>query len=301
MIHAQTQRLTSVIKFGIGFLLVAFIVPVFAFELPAKPIGYVSDFAGILSEQTKTDLETKLSAIDPQVTEVAVVTVKTLEGRSIEEFANTLFRYWGIGQKDTNNGVLFLIAPTERTMRIEVGYGMEGTLTDVQTFRIQEDIVKPYFKIGDYDTGIVNGTDAIISIIDGTDRAPKSTQTSFDQLSRYMNTGSITLLIFVAIMTLRLIGILAPTKSWWLGGLMFGIFGSIFVVYVSTFSMIVSVLIVIGSIFIGFLFDFIVSRFFANSGNKFGGIFGGGRGGGGGGFGGFGGGSSGGGGSSSSW
>ena len=94
-----------------------------------------------------------------------VATVKSLQGTSIEDFANQLFRHWQLGQKDKNNGVLFLVAPNERKVRIEVGYGLEGHLTDAASRLVIENIVLPHFRTGDFAGGVTSGTRSIVTIL----------------------------------------------------------------------------------------------------------------------------------------
>src|SRR5690348_9508325 len=97
----------------------------------SKPQGYVSDFAHVLSSDTRQALEAKLSNFERATTnEIAVVTVPSLEGDTEEDYAVRLFKEWGIGKKGKDNGVLILIAPHERRARIEVGYGLEEVLPD---------------------------------------------------------------------------------------------------------------------------------------------------------------------------
>ena len=95
------------------------------------PIGRINDFAAILDDATERQLDVILEALENQTTaEVAVATVVSLEGLSLDEYANTLFNQWGVGQKGKDNGVLVVVVPHQRAMRIEVGYGLEGVLPD---------------------------------------------------------------------------------------------------------------------------------------------------------------------------
>ncbi|HAJ78651.1 MAG TPA: hypothetical protein DCO75_02670 [Fibrobacteres bacterium] len=124
--------------------------------LDQKPSGAVNDFAGILSTEAGNSLSL-LSENLFKKTNVAlvIVTVKDLEGRSIEETANLLFSKWGIGAKGKDEGILVLLAPVEREIRIETGYGAEGYLTDVQAKRIIRDIASPFFANKQWDKGLV--------------------------------------------------------------------------------------------------------------------------------------------------
>jgi len=123
---------------------------------PPKPTTniYVQDFADILTPETEAKLLATGRELDQKTTaQLAVVTVNSLEGMTIEDYAIGLLRSWGIGNKEKNNGVLLLIAPTESQARIEVGYGLEGALPDGKTGRIQDDYMLPKFQAGDFNRG----------------------------------------------------------------------------------------------------------------------------------------------------
>lgn len=151
-------------------LLVIILVPVVhAADLQfPKLSGRVVDEAGLLDDSSKAALETKLAEYENGTTnQVVIVTLKSLQGREIEEYGYQLGRHWGIGQKDKNNGVLFIVAPNERAVRIEVGYGLEGILTDANSSLIINQIVLPQFKQQNYQQGILDGTNAILSVLGG--------------------------------------------------------------------------------------------------------------------------------------
>lgn len=133
---------------------------------PADPTKRVHDFAQTLSLGTRASLENELQAIEQETTaQVAVVTVSSLDGETVEAYANSLFNAWGIGQHGVNNGALFLISPSERRTRIEVGYGLEPLLTDGLCGEILDVFVIPHFKASNYEEGIVDGTREIIRIL----------------------------------------------------------------------------------------------------------------------------------------
>jgi uncharacterized protein len=128
--------------------------------------GRVVDAAHILSPVTKANLETKLADLERRSTiQLVVATVPSLGGQEIEPYANDLFRFWKLGQADKNNGVLFLIAPKEHRLRIEVGYGLEGTLTDAISKIIIANAAAPRFKTGDFDGGVTRAVDDIITTL----------------------------------------------------------------------------------------------------------------------------------------
>ena len=130
--------------------------------------GRVVDDAGILDAATRTALTQKLADIEAKTTDqIVVVTLKSLQGTSIEDFGVELARRWKIGQKDKNNGVLLIVVPSERKVRIEVGYGLEGTLTDAISRLIIANGIVPRFRAGDFPGGIARGVDDIISVLTG--------------------------------------------------------------------------------------------------------------------------------------
>jgi len=154
--------------FGIAFatLLISLFVALPAFAAPTFPplTGRVVDDAHVLSAQTQADLTAKLADLEAKTgRQVVVVTLPDLQGDEIEDYGYQLGRAWGIGQKGQNNGALFIVVPSEHKVRIEVGYGLEPILTDALSSVILQTQVLPKFRAGDFDGGVVAGTDAIIS------------------------------------------------------------------------------------------------------------------------------------------
>lgn len=136
-----------------------------AFDFPALT-GRVVDQAGVIPASTRDAIEAKLAELeDKSGIQLVVATVKSLQGSDIETFANQLFRAWKLGEAKKNNGVLLLVAPAERKVRIEVGYGLEGTLTDALSQVIIASAIVPRFKANDYPGGIERGVDGIISVL----------------------------------------------------------------------------------------------------------------------------------------
>src|SRR5690606_7879124 len=120
--------------------------------------GYVNDFENILNNDEA--LEAKLTQLEKDTTaEVVVVTVPDFQGSYLEEYAVKLFEEWKIGKEDVDNGLLILVSANERKSRIEVGYGLEGTLPDALTGRIQDEYMIPSFTQGDYSGGVEKGVD----------------------------------------------------------------------------------------------------------------------------------------------
>ncbi|HWF76100.1 MAG TPA: TPM domain-containing protein, partial [Caulobacteraceae bacterium] len=125
--------------------------------------GRVVDDAHVLSAQTVTDLTAKLADLETKTgRQVVVVTLPDLQGDDIEDYGYQLGRAWGIGQKGQNNGVLFIVVPSEHKVRIEVGYGLEPVMTDAMSSLILQEQVLPKFRAGDVEGGVTAGANAII-------------------------------------------------------------------------------------------------------------------------------------------
>jgi uncharacterized protein len=136
-------------------------------QIPPVPTQsiYVQDYAGVLDSETKSRINSLGSKLAAKTkAQVVVLTVKSLEGAPIEDYALTVLRTWGIGDRELNNGVLMLVAVNDRQSRIEVGYGLEGALNDAKTGTIQDTYMVPYFGAGDYSKGIWNGYQALVSV-----------------------------------------------------------------------------------------------------------------------------------------
>jgi uncharacterized protein len=128
--------------------------------------GRVVDQANVISAAERERLTAKLADLEEKSgIQLVVATVSSLQGQDIEPFANELFRTWKLGEKTKNNGVLLLVAPNEHRVRIEVGYGLEGTLTDALSRIIIANAMAPRFKAGDFDGGVKNGVDDIITVL----------------------------------------------------------------------------------------------------------------------------------------
>ena len=148
---------------------------------PPALTGRVVDQAGILSPAVKAELETALAAHENNTTnQVVVVTLESLNGANIEEYSLELGRRWGIGQKGKDNGVLLVVAPNDKQIRIEVGYGLEGILTDALSGNITNYYIIPEFKKGDIQNGIKIGTQKIIALLEGDESAKKEVEAQAD-------------------------------------------------------------------------------------------------------------------------
>ena len=131
--------------------------------------GRVVDAAGVLSASTKSELDSILARHERETSnQLVVVTLKDLQGYAIDDYGYQLGRHWQIGQAGRDNGALLIVAPKERKVRIEVGYGLEGALTDAISHNIIQTVMLPRFRQGDYDAGVRAGVDAILAAIAGT-------------------------------------------------------------------------------------------------------------------------------------
>jgi uncharacterized protein len=306
----------------IALILLAWGGVLYAADVPARPIDIVSDFAEIIPADIESRLNERLDQERSVINaEIAVVTVPNLGDSDIETYATELYRQWGIGSRQTDRGALLLVSVEDRELRIEVGYGLEGDLTDAESGRIIQGVVVPEFSDGNYGAGIEKGALAMVDAVKvdtGTEDTPATSsedsaaQTNGEpSTSEHSGTLDVILNVLLPLLVFSvpvLGGIMAGTKSWWFGGLV----GTLIGIGIGTFllgSLIGGAVITFILAVIGFVIDFILSKFGGGKGKGgFGGWVpppGGGFGGGGfksgGGFGGFGGGSSGGGGASGRW
>jgi uncharacterized protein len=162
------RSFASLLAGGLGaWLTLVLALSALALDFPALS-GRVVDDAGILDAATRSALTQKLADLEAKTSDqLVVVTLKSLQGTSVEDFGVELGRHWQIGQKGKNNGVLLIVAPNERKVRIEVGYGLEGALTDAVSRLIIENAITPRFRAGDFPGGITRGVDDIISVLTG--------------------------------------------------------------------------------------------------------------------------------------
>ncbi|WP_110666657.1 TPM domain-containing protein [Salinicola halophilus] len=152
----------------VGLWLALFTVVAQAAPTFPELTGRVVDDAELLDAATESRLTDTLTAHEQATGEqVVVVTLPDLQGEPIEDYGYQLGRAWGIGQEGEDNGALLIVAVDERAVRIEVGYGLEGRLTDAQSSLIINQIITPAFREGDFAEGIVDGTDAIVQVLGG--------------------------------------------------------------------------------------------------------------------------------------
>jgi uncharacterized protein len=164
-------------RLGVGLLIVACILGMgsLALALDVPPYkGYVNDYADMISPQEEMKLERALQSFElTDSTQVAILTIPSLEGDSLEDFSIRTVDQWKVGQKGKDNGVLLLVAKNDRKIRIEVGRGLEPVLTDLLSGRIIDGVISPYFKTGKFDQGIEAGVAAIVQATRGEFKADR--------------------------------------------------------------------------------------------------------------------------------
>ena len=194
--------------------------------------GRVVDDAGILDPASRGAITAQLKAHEDKTgDQIAVLTVPTIGDESIEDYALRVFQAWQLGQKGKDNGVLLVIAPKDRRLRIEVGYGLEGTLTDAASSRIIRDVITPAFRAGNLDKGVRDGVNAIVGTLEGSTAAasladtPARRATSdhgipmrFDdpQLPSWPLRILLGCFVFGVIGVFTLVGIVTPGAGWFL-------------------------------------------------------------------------------------
>jgi uncharacterized protein len=170
-------------------------LPLRALEVP-QLASHVNDYAGMISKENAAELEKELTRFEQtDSTQIVILTIPSLEGEDLEGFSIKVAEAWKIGQKGVDNGAILLVVKNDRKVRIEVGRGLEGKLTDLVSGRIIRDRIIPAFKAGDYDTGVKDGVRGIIEVVRGEYKAP-------EQTSRTKRAGVppiLTLLIFLFI------------------------------------------------------------------------------------------------------
>ncbi len=162
------RRCTAALPTSVALAIVVALVAIaHALTFPALT-GRIVDEANILDAATRQTITDKMAAVEAKSgDQIVVVTLKSLQGTSIEDYGYQLGRHWGIGEKSRNNGALLIVAPNERKVRIEVGYGLEGALTDAVTRLIIQNAILPRFRANDFAGGIVRGVDDIVQVVSG--------------------------------------------------------------------------------------------------------------------------------------
>ncbi len=180
-----------------------------------QPYALVNDFANLLSTENKQALENKLLAYnDSTTTQIYVITITSMGDYSIEDYALRLGRKWGIGQKDKNNGILILVSKNDRKVDIEVGYGLEGTVTDYDTKHIIDELMVPAFKQSNYYLGINEATDKLIGLMQGTYKAGENVSHDSIPIWAYFLIAFIIFFVLLPAIFSRNKGIRGGGSSW---------------------------------------------------------------------------------------
>jgi len=283
----------------ISFLLLAAGLTISAGKAAALTVpaykGYVNDYANMLSPAAEQKLERALQSFElTDSTQIAVLTIDSLEGDSLEDFSIRTVDQWKIGQKEKDNGVLFLIVENDRKLRIEVGRGLEGVLTDLMSGRIIDQIVTPLFKDGKFNAGVEAGLAAIIQTTRGEFKADQLPQRR-GRRGRGREPSPLLTYLFFGVMIISFLGRASKPLGVVAGALLLPL-----VAFMGLSS--IGFLALLLLLPIGAFGGLLLPLLFANSMTRRGGIYmGGGFGGSGGGFGGFGGGGFSGGGASGGW
>ena len=260
----------------------------FAKGMEVPPLtGRVNDYANMLSQATRQQLESVLSNFEKEEsTQLVILTITSLAGENLEEFSLKVAETWKIGQKGLDNGALLLIAKNDRKLRIEVGYGLEGSLTDLTAGRIIRDIITPAFRNGNFDQGVIAGISAMISAVRGEFKSLPQTSSGTRQTD---NTGG--LFVFLSFVFFSLGKILGKHRlaAAFLGAIIAPVIGLLFLGFVWSVLLLIPAGLVTGflaSLFFGSMHLSSGSWSSGGSGSSSSGGFSGGFSGGGGGFGG---------------
>lgn len=191
-----------------------------ALEVPVMN-GPVNDLAGILSSSEKSELFSYLEQVNDQTgVQVAVLTIPSLKGDSLEDFSMRVAEKWTLGQKGKDNGALLLVALSERSVRIDVGYGLEGELTDAKSGLIIRNVIVPYFKNGKYGAGIIAGTKNIVGIATGNAEIVSDSVKNAKRSSE--SGGGLAGIVFFIIFMILLSGGIGRRRGGLFWGLLFG-------------------------------------------------------------------------------
>ena len=171
MTTRKRSRWLSSALFALALLFAA--TPLMAAFPPVPALtGRVNDYAAMMSPQARQQIEEKLAALEAaDGTQIAVLTVPSLQGEPIEEFSIRVAEAWKLGDKKRDNGALLIVSKADRKVRIEVGYGLEGALTDLESGRIIRGVIQPAFKSGDFDAGFTGAADAMVAAVQGEFKA----------------------------------------------------------------------------------------------------------------------------------
>jgi uncharacterized protein len=219
------ERHRANLVFALVATLVLAIQSLVAETIPPKPTRYFNDYAGVVSPGVAERLNTQLAQFERDTSDQVVVAVyrKMNSDSSIDDYTQRVAQAWGVGQADRRNGVVLFVFIDDRKMFVQVGYGLEGALPDVTAFDITERHIKPKFRTGDYEGGLVTGVDLICKAIRGEYKGTGRTNAERQSASRGSPAG---LLVFLFIIIMILIAMRASRRR---GGYRYTGFGGPFV------------------------------------------------------------------------
>lgn len=199
-------------------LLLLLVAPAKATDVPALQ-GRVNDYAQVLGD-SEAGIDAKLTAHEQRTCEqIVVLTVRSLNGQDIESYANDVFAQWKLGKKGVDNGVLIVVAVDDHRIRIEVGYGLEGRLTDLASSRIIRERMRPRFAEGDYAGGVESGVDGVLGVLDGdataTSVAPDESPAPIIAREGFWKSGAGIFVVLVALFWLLFAWLASQGGSWW--------------------------------------------------------------------------------------
>jgi uncharacterized protein len=179
--------------------------------------GRVNDYAEMIDQVTEERIETKLGDFETATgAQVAVLTIESLEGDPLEDFSLRVVETWELGRQGVDDGLLLLVARDDRKMRIEVGYGLEGSLTDLESGRILNNILRPAFRSGEFAAGIEAGVDAIVGTLQGEEVIPQEAPTPVDtDISEGLGRLGIFLFFLFVVGTFAFVALFSEGCSGW--------------------------------------------------------------------------------------
>lgn len=228
--------------------------------IPPAPTGndYIVDNADVLTDQQENTLNQQLTDYEARTsTEIGILTVPSIENDYIENYSLNVARTWGIGQPGKNNGALLVVSVTDRKLRIEVGTGLEGDLTDSRAGQIIRNRITPKFKVGDYAAGIQSGIDGMMLAINAADDPQAASSRPSDETDL---SGLVVMAAYLFLALLSWFGaMLGRSKRWWPGGIIGGGMGSGMAALISPHMTTIVISGFILGVF-GLLFDYFVSK-----------------------------------------
>lgn len=255
-------KITSLLAMSVLGLNIAVSIAAYGLSIPSAPPldRPIIDQTGTFSSTQINDLSAQIkTGRSKKSYQIGVLMMPSLNGRDIESYSIEVARSWGIGEKGKNNGVLLLIAKNDHQLRIEVGSGLEGDLTDAESGRIIRNVITPKFKVDDFYGGVSAGLTSIQAQVEG--RADPSSKESAADIGQSIQ-DTVETWFFVIVGGFGVISwigsMLARSKSWWAGGTIGGVMG--FIIVAAAGWSLLNIFVTIVMIAIGLLFDWLVSR-----------------------------------------